>query len=103
MLCESCTFLPVYNRYSLVLPYGLPLFLVLRIEAAIKFKDFNSLISKNHVVQIHILLRGLCDSSPRLAHDLLCWNRYQRNMFCQISPTYYLKLGEWGPLTHQGK
>ena len=92
MLCEPCSFLPVYNRYSL--PYGLTLCLVLRIEAAIKFKDFNSLISKKHAVQTHSLLRGLCDFSPRLAHDLLFWNRYQRNMFRQMTPTYDPKPGE---------
>ena len=94
MLCEPCSFLPVYQRYSL--PYGLTLFLVLRIEAAIKFQDFNSLISKKkkNVVQTHSLLRGLCDFSPRLAHDLLCWNRYQRNMFRQMTPTYDPKPGD---------
>ena len=92
MLCEPCSFLPVYKRNSL--PYGLTLFLVLRIEAAIKFQDFSSLILKKHVVQTHSLLRGLCDFSPRLAHDLLCWNRYQRNMFRQMTPTYDPKPGD---------
>ena len=69
MLCEPCSFLPVYDRYSL--PYGLTLFFVLRIEAEIKFKDFDIPTPKNRGIQTHSLVCALRDSSPRLFHDLL--------------------------------
>ena len=44
-----------------------------------------------------------CDSSPRLSHDLLFWNHYQPDMFCQMTPTCDPKPGEHEPLAHQGK
>ena len=93
---EKCCVNPVVSFRYIVgysLSYGLTLFLALCLKAAINSKT-STHRSQKRGVQTHSLVRCLCDSSPCSAHDELCWNRYQRNMFCQMTPTYYLKPGE---------
>jgi len=78
MLCEFCSFLPVYKRIQLILWF--PCVSALLLEAAIKLKEFNLLLSKDGGVQTYSFVRRLCDSWLRLLHGLVCCNHYQPNI-----------------------